>query len=135
MSADRQDPTAGPTDVAQQQLQHTERADVLHPFGVHGQTDRIADIGGALTAAGFGECFRDAPELFDRHTADVCDHLGCVPGVVPFQEGQHAHRVGHRRIGADRAGLARFSLVLPGGGVVFAQVRVPTAEQAVEVVG
>ena len=92
--AQRLDAAAGPADVAEQQLQHARRADVLRADGVLGPADGVGEGGGAV-AAGVGESARRTTwrNSVSRDAADLLDHLGGVAGVVPLEHLEDAARV------------------------------------------
>jgi len=63
VAAEGDDATARPSDVAEQELQHAERADVLHAVGVLGEVQRVRDGPGLLRAGGAAVELRHLLEL------------------------------------------------------------------------
>ena len=86
VAAEGDDAAARPPDVAEQELQHAQRADVLHAVGVLGEVQRVGDGARLLGARVLAEELGDLLELRLRDAAHPLDHLGRVAAVVPLHE-------------------------------------------------
>ena len=120
---------AGNAHVAQQQLDHAGRTDVLHPHGVLGPTQGVhhgPGLGGNTRGA---VGLVDLEQVFLRHTGDAGDLVQAVARVVLLHQLEHAGRVLQALVFPGQAGLVH--LKGPGLGVVLAGLGVETAEQAV----
>ncbi len=93
VSAQRHDPAAGATDVAQQHLQDRRGADVLHADAVVGPAHRVAERAGALASAVARERVGYPRELLGRDAADLLHHLRGVAREVPLEDLEDAVRV------------------------------------------
>ena len=93
VAPERDDAAARPADVAEQELEHAERADVLHAVGMLGQVERVRDrprlLGAGVAAVELG----DLLELRLRDPAHALHHLGRVPAVVALEELEDGVRV------------------------------------------
>src|SRR2546426_4009251 len=81
--AERGDTATGPADVPEQELQHAERADVLHAVGVLREVEGVGDGSSLLRPRVGAEELGDLLELRLRDAAHALHHLGRVPAVVP----------------------------------------------------
>src|SRR4051794_31546608 len=159
--AQRHDPTARATDVAQQQLQDRAGADVLHADAVLRPADAVDERGGALASGVRGPRLAHLAERVRRHATGFRDHLGGVAGVVPLEDLVDAPGMLQRLVArwlamhADAVclvlqctrGLPLHRVVLPVGALVLLAVELPglwivragllveSREQAVEVLG
>ena len=84
--AQRDDAAARPPDVAQQQLQHAERPDVLHAVGVLGEVQRVGDAPGLLGAGVAAVELGHLLELRLGDAAHLLDHVQRVAAVVAAEE-------------------------------------------------
>ena len=102
--AQRIDAAAGPSDVAEQELQHRGGADDLRPEGVLRPPDRIDDRGDLLhvaVGANRREQVGRSQKLIARDAGDPLDHLRRVARVVLLQQLKHAPRMLQRCIVRD----------------------------------
>ena len=153
--AQGEDASAGPPDVAEQQLQDRGRPDDLHARAVLGPAHRVAERGGALTAGVGHERLGHGEQVGARDPADPLDHLRRVAAEVPLEDLEHAARVleglvaadvadehaGTRLLGEGLRGVLAHAggrrhlatLVHPRRAVVHAGVGIESGEQPAEV--
>ena len=113
MAAQRHDPAARATHVAQQQLEDRAGPDVLHAHAVLGPADAVDQRGGPLPAGVLRPRPADREEVLLGDAADLLDDLGGVAGVVPLEDLEDAHRVLQRLVARRlRADLHAVRLVL-----------------------
>ena len=86
VAPERDHAAARPPDVAEEELEHAERADVLDAGGVLGEVERVGDGARLLGPGVAAEELGDLLELGLRNPADALDHLGGVPAVLAPQE-------------------------------------------------
>ncbi len=93
VAAQGQDPTAGPPDVAQQQLEDGRGADVLNANGVLGPSHRVDERRRALRPRVRAQRLRHLPEVGPGDAADPLHDLRGVAVEVALQDLEHAARV------------------------------------------
>ena len=89
---------AGPTHVAEQQLQDSGSTYYLHAGGVLRPSQRISDAGGPLASGVAAEQFRHAHKFFHRTAAHLGDDLRRVACKVPTQDLHDATRILQGRV-------------------------------------
>src|SRR5690606_2174507 len=97
VSAQRDDPTAGPADVAEQQLDDRSCSDELRADAVLGPAHAVDQGRGAFPAGVRRPRLADLQELLGGDTAGLLDHLGGVAREMAFEGLTHAPRVLERR--------------------------------------
>src|SRR5437660_2431947 len=86
MAAQRQNASARPPDVAQQELQDGGRPDHLHPGRVLRPADRITDGAGALRPGVIHERLRHLEERLARRATYLFDQFRRIALVVLLQD-------------------------------------------------
>jgi hypothetical protein len=129
--AQRIHPAARAAHVAQQQLDHRHRADVLAAHRVLGPAQCVADRHHLVGCGRLAEHLRDLQELVLRRAGDLADQLGRVAAEVLLHLLVHAQRILQGLVDLDEAVLAH--LVAPARLVVRALGFVVAAEEAVVV--
>ena len=127
VAAQRVQPAAGASDVAQQQLQHRREVDQLHRVAVMRPTQGVHDRSCAVGRIGRGDDLGRFEEIFRPTAADARYHFGRVARVELLHELEHAAWVLHG--GIDFGKTSPVQLVIPGGLVVALLLRVPAGEQ------
>src|SRR5690348_8020263 len=112
MAAQREDTAAGPSDVAEQQLQDRRRADVLHADGVLRPADGVAEGGGALAPGVRRDRLGDAQEDVLRRPADLFDELWRIAREVALEDLEDAARM------LERLVAWRLARVTPTRGII-----------------
>src|SRR3989454_303816 len=133
VAAERGDPAPGTADVPEQDLQHTQRADVLHAVGVLGEVQRVRDGPRLFRTGGAAVELGHLLELRLRDAAHPFDHIQGVAAVVTLHELEDGVRILQREI-APGVALA-VELVLPARPVIGLLGRVVSGEETVEVGG
>ncbi len=129
MTAQGVNTAASHAHIAEEQLDHRHRADVLRTHGVLRPAQRVQERCGFVFGAGFCDVLTDFQEISLRCTADVFHHVRRVAGNVLFQQIPHAARVLQRNITFGEAFFIQ--LVVPAGFVILAFIRVVAREQAI----
>jgi hypothetical protein len=153
------DAAAGPTYVAQEELDDGGGADVLDAVGMLRPSDRVGEGGGPIPARVVAHRIADPQEEVLGDAAHLLNHLRGVAGVVPLQDLEDAAGVleglVHLRglavlegaalrvvgllagrpalLAPSGRALSLHALVLPGRRIVGARLGIPAGEDAVEV--
>ncbi len=115
--------------IAEQQLDHRHRTNVLRTNGVLRPAEGIQERGSFIVSTGFCDVFADFQERVFWRTTDVFNHIWRVAGNVLFQQVPHAARMLQRGIAFGEAVFVQF--ISPGGFIVLAFFRVVAGEQAI----
>ncbi len=115
--------------VAEQQLDHRHRTNVLRTNGVLRPAERVKERGSFIVSTGLCDVFADFQERVFRRTTDVFNHIWRITGNVLFQQVPHAARMLQRGIAFGEAVFVQ--LVGPAGFIVLAFFRVVAGEQAI----
>ena len=115
--------------IAEQQLDHRHRTNVLRTNGVLRPAEGVEERRCFIVSTGFGDVFADFQERVFWRTADVFNHIWRITGNVLFQQVPHATWMLQRGIAFGEAVFVQF--VSPGGFIVLAFFRVVAGEQAI----
>ena len=133
VAAQRHDAATGAADVAEDELQHAQRADLLNAVGGLVELERVRGGGRLLGPGGRAVDVGHLEEQVLGKAADLLDHLRRVAGVVPAEVLEDTVRVPQGRVLLGVAALVQ--LEFPRPLIVGALLRVEAAEEPIEVVG
>src|SRR6266566_4007898 len=98
MTTQRQNSSARPANIAQQQLQNGRRADDLHAFRMLGPPHCVADRSRLLRTRRRSERLCSFQKYVLRYTAEALDHFRRVAREMSLQHLKHAARIFQRYV-------------------------------------